>query len=67
MHCVSEMGGRAALPPGVLLEGDMLNYAAFTMLYHDGTIENLFTEEGRPHHGSDTWLTWKSLKITKDL
>ena len=45
----------------------MASYAVFTMLYHDGTIKDSFREEGKPDRESDTWITWKSLKILENL
>lgn len=40
--------------------------SAFSMLYHDGTSTNAFTEEGKPDYGLGTWYTWKMVKMIKD-
>ena len=70
LHAVE--GGEWSWPSGVARRGDITEYAAFAMSYHDGEIitndghaDEAFDEDGDTNFDNDTWYIWKVMKNMK--
>ena len=67
-------GGDWSWPSGVARRGDITDYAAFAMSYHDGEItthdghtDEAFDEDGDVNFDNDTWESWKMMKKMKKV